>query len=290
MKRLLREPLVHFAAVGLLLFAMWQATRSSRGDGGSDRIVVTAGQIEQFSAGFRMTWQRPPTEGELAGLIRDHLKEEIYYREALALGFDRDDQIVRRRMRQKMEFLTDDVAVAVEPTRAELQAFLDKNPEMFRLEPRITFQHIYFSVDRRGEAASGDATRLLESLRARDAVDPASLGDPFVLPYAYLEARVTEVARDFGGRFATSVEELPVGQWEGPVESGYGLHLVRVDGRVESRIPGLGEVNDEVRRELLTMRRRDAEEAVYSALRERYTVAVEWPEGMEPLDLEGVTR
>ncbi len=98
------------------------------------------------------------------------------------------------------------------------------------------------------------------------------------------------MAGDFGGRFATSVEELPVGQWEGPVESGYGLHLVRVDGRVEGRIPGLDEVNDEVRRELLTMRRRDAEEAVYSALRERYTVAVEWPEGMEPLDLEGVTR
>jgi hypothetical protein len=290
MKKLFRQPLVHFLVVGTLLFVGWRAT-ASRADSGSDEIVVTSSQIEQLSSGFRMTWQRPPTEAELAGLIGDHLKEEVYYREALALGFDRDDQIIRRRLRQKMQFLTEDVASAVEPTRAELQTFLDENPDMFRLEPRITFQHIYFSVDRRGEDAPTDAARFRDSLRDQGGnVDPSSVGDPFVLPHAYVEARTTEVAGDFGGRFATSVEALPVGEWEGPVESGYGLHLVRVDARVDGRAPALDEVNDLVRRELLTRRRQEAEEAVFGALRDRYTVSVEWPEGMEPLEVEGVGR
>lgn len=290
MRKLFREPLVHFLILGALLFVVWRAT-ASRADSGSDEIVITAARIQQLSSGFRMTWQRPPTETEFAGLIQDHLREEIYYREALALGFDRDDQVIRRRLRQKMQFLTEDVASAVEPTRAELQAFLDENLDMFRLEPRVTFQHVYFSVDRRGERAATDAERLLESLRdGTGNVDLASAGDPFVLPLAYLEARTTEIAGDFGARFAVQVEALPVGEWQGPIESGYGLHLVRVDARVDGRIPALDDVNDEVRRELLSKRRRDAEEAVFGALRERYTVSVEWPEGMEPLEVEGVVR
>ena len=134
MRKLFREPLVHFLILGALLFVVWRAT-ASRADSGSDEIVITAARIQQLSSGFRMTWQRPPTETEFAGLIQDHLREEIYYREALALGFDRDDQVIRRRLRQKMQFLTEDVASAVEPTRAELQAFLDSSDAEKRQVP-----------------------------------------------------------------------------------------------------------------------------------------------------------
>ena len=287
MKELLREPLVQFVVIGGFLVASWSLLRPEGQDSDS-QIVLTPAQIEQFSASFRMTWQRPPTESELAGVIQDWLKEEIYYREALALGFDRDDQVVRRRLRQKMEFLTDDVATAVEPTTAELEAFLAQNPERFREEPRFTFQHAYFSVDRRGAAAEEDARAVLSA--SDGTIDPMAVGDPFVLPLAFQDLTLTQVASTFGGEFAEALDQVERGPWQGPIPSGYGLHLVQVVERVEGGLPALPQVRDEVRRELLAQRRDETEEAVYQSLRERYTVDIQWPEGMEPLDVESEGR
>jgi hypothetical protein len=288
MKKLLHEPLAHFLGLGLLLFAVWGVAGGSA-DAGSNRIVVTPGHIERFVAAFRMTWQRPPTREEMAGLIEDFLKEEIYYREALILGFDRDDQIIRRRLRQKMEFLSEDVAEAVKPTRSELQAFLDENPDLFREEPRVSFSHAYFSLDRRGVAAEADAGAVLERIASSGGeADPMTLGDPFVLPHRFDDLTITEVLGYFGTDFAAALDQLEVGTWQGPISSGYGLHLVILHDRTPRRLPTLEEVEPIVERELLSRRRQETNDAVFRALRERYTVTVEWPEGMEPVELEGV--
>jgi len=272
----LREPLLHFLILGALLFWLAAALGDPAG-GRSDRIVVTAGDLEQLEAGFERTWQRPPTDEELAGLVAERVREEVLYREALALGLDRDDTIVRRRMRQKMEFLSEDLSAA-EPSDADLESWLGANREKFRLEPRVTFRQVYLSRDRRGDATRADALRLLDELRrADDAVDPATLGDPLPLPNEVRDLSGSEVARLFGGAFSTRVQQLVPGRWEGPVESAYGLHLVQVLERVEARDPELAEVRDAVAREWLADRRERAREDLYRELRSRYEVEIAAP-------------
>jgi hypothetical protein len=277
MKRLLREPLIHFLVLGAGIFILFGAVGDVR-DEKSDRIVVSAGKIENLAKLWRRTWQRPPTAEELDGLIVDHVKEEVFYREARVLGLDLDDTIIRRRLRQKMEFLVEDVAAAAEPTEAELQAFLEKNPDAFRVPPLVTFSHIFLNQDRRGEAAHRDAERLLGELgKGNGRIDPAALGDPFLLPHDFKVLPENEVVKLFGQEFAARLLELKPGQWTGPVESGYGVHLVFIRERTEPQTGELAEVRDAVSREWREARRREANATFYQRLRERYTVIVESP-------------
>ncbi len=278
LKKILREPLLHFLVLGAGIFVLFGAVGDTR-DEKSDRIVVSAGKIENLVELWRRTWQRPPTQQELEGLIEDHIKEEVLYREALALGLDQDDTIIRRRLRQKMEFLVEDVAAAAEPTEAELQAYLEKNPDAFRVPPLVTFSHIYLSRDRRGASVHRDAERLrIRLVGSAGRVDPAALGDPFLLPHDFKALPEYEVVKLFGREFTARLLELKPGQWTGPVESGYGVHLVFIRERTEPQTPELADVRDAVSREWLAARRREANEAFLRRLREKYTVIVEEPE------------
>src|SRR5262245_57542446 len=271
--RWLREPLLHFFLVGAALF--WITARvSGPALERPDRIVLTQGDLEQLGQGFARTWQRPPSAQELAGLVEERVREEVLYREALAMGLDRDDTIVRRRLRQKLEFLSEDLAVA-EPTEAELADWLAAHPESFRVEPRLGFRQVYLSRDRRGERLAADARSLLARLRGGDGNgDPAALGAPLPLPAEAASLSAGEIARLFGEGFAARLVELEPGRWEGPVESAYGLHLVLVKERVPGRMPALEEVRDAVARDWLAQRRSDPREEFYRALRERYEIEV----------------
>ena len=275
LQKILREPLLHFLVLGaglFLLFGLIGGPAEQR----PNRIVVSAAKVENLAGLFERTWRRPPTQAELDGLIADHVKEEILYREALALGLETDDIVIRRRLRQKMEFVGEDVAPPAEPTEAELQAFLDEHAERFRKPARLSFAQVYLSPDRRGEDAWGDAERLLVTLDAGTS-DPAASGDPFLLEQDYRDLAAHDVERLFGEAFAARVAELPVGRWSGPVESGYGLHLVLVRERTPARLPDLAEVRDAVANEWRAARREEANRAFYDGLRANYEVTVERP-------------
>ncbi len=275
MKGLLREPLLHFLLLGAGLFvALDLVGKGSNGDPG--RIVVTQGQIEHIAATFARVHERLPDPPELEALIRDHVREEVYVREALALGLDRDDTIIRQRLRQKVEFLSEDVAASVEPTDADLQAYLTAHPETFRVERRFTFSHVYLNPERRRDSLARDATQLLARLKQAGAgADLAALGDPFLLDHEFNRMAASDVVHQFGERFATKLGELPLGEWQGPLESGYGAHLVLVNERTEGRLPALGEVRDSVRREWQNVQRLEANEKFFQGLLDRYTVVVE---------------
>jgi hypothetical protein len=275
MKKLLREPLVHFLLLGAGLFVAFGLVGERTGSEPRE-IVATQGQIESLAIGFARTWQRPPTDTELEGLIQDYIREEVYYREALALGLDKDDIVIRRRLRQKMEFVTDDVAAQAEPTDDELSAYLKAHPETFRVERRFTFSQVYLNPDRHGQNLARDAELLLAKLNeAGGQADVSALGDPFLLNHKFEAVPGSEVAKQFGEAFAAKLGALSPGHWQGPVESGYGVHLVFVGQRAGGRVPALEEVREAVRREWANAERLEANEQFYQGLLKRYTVTIE---------------
>ena len=289
MKKFLREPLVHFLALGAMLFLIG-ILRGEGAGSAANRIAITPGTIERLLSGFRRTWQRPPTESEFTSLVREYLKEEVLYREALEMGLDRDDQIIRRRMRQKIEFLTADVVEAFEPTDEELQAYLDANPDSYRQETALTFLQAYIGERDGPVQDEARARALLEELRANPNPDLDRVGDPFMHPGAFLEMPERDLGGLFGLDFAAQVVELPLGEWSGPVTSAYGLHIVRLDALTPGRPSELLEVRDAVSRDLLSERTREMDANYFEALLARYTVTVEWPEGMAPLDIPGIVQ
>lgn len=276
LRALFREPLVHFLALGAVLFGLVQ-WRGRPGGAGSDRIAVGRGQIEALVAGFTRTWQRPPTEGELKGLIDEYVREELAYREAVGMGLDRGDRIIRRRLRQKLEFLVEDVVDAVPPTDSALQAWLDSHADTYRTDPEVAIRQVYYSVDRRGGGVASEARATLVQLERSGPNAPIDeLGDgTMFLPQELPLASRGEVARLFGEAFADTLLGLEVGRWTGPIESAYGLHLVLVRERREGRLPALGEIRPLVERDLMAAQRTAQVEQMYERLLERYRVDIE---------------
>ena len=275
LRRILREPLVHFLFLGLgllVLYGIFRPVEEAR----DDRIVVSTAQIERLAALWQRQWRRPPTEQELTSLIESHIREEVLYREAQAIGLDRDDTVIRRRLAQKIEFLAQDLALQGTPPEAELRSFFEENADKFSQPGRLSFTHVYANRDRRGADTESDAKQILEALRA--GADPSQQGDRFMLQGHYALLSRDEIARELGTGFATSVFELPVGDWQGPVESGYGIHLVRVEEREEGYLPEFETVRDRVETEYTSVKRRETNEAFYAKLREGYEIVIEEPQ------------
>jgi len=276
--KLLREPLVHFLILGALLFVAFNLlNRHTSAD--TKKIVVTPGEIENLENTFARAHQRPPDEEELTGLVRDFVREEVYYREALALGLDRNDAPIRLRPRQKMEFISQDVAAQTEPTEDQLRSYLNSHPDKFRADQQFTFSQVYLDPDRHGRRLNAVAQQMLATLNMSGAkADLSTIGDPFLLEPSSQNASARDVVRDFGEKFATALGELPVGKWQGPVASGLGMHLVYINKRTDGRMPRLDEVRDAVRREWADEYRVEANEKFYEGLLRRYTVTVELPQ------------
>ena len=275
MKKLIREPFIHFVLLGAAIFVAYHFL-SARVDNQPGKILITQGDVTSMMIGFSRTWQRPPTREELDGLIRDRVREEVYYREAVAMGLDRDDPIIRRRLQQKLAFVTDDVAAVAEPTNAELADYLKTHAASFGVDRRVTFSQVYLDPNKQGEHLGRNANELLTQLRlqGRDA-DLSSLGDPFLLEHRFLATPDMEIAKQFGGKFAAKVANAPIGQWFGPVESGYGTHLVFVEERTEGRQPELADVRDAVRREWTNTRRLESNEKFFQNLLKHYEAVIE---------------
>jgi len=276
--KFIREPLFHFLLLGAAIFAVYGLATPHKTDKPGE-IVVTQGTLENLVTGFTRTWQRPPTEEELQGLVRDYIREEAAYREALAMGLDRDDMIVRRRLRQKLEFLSDELATRTEPGDAELQSFLQTHTELFQSEPLFSFRQIYFNPQLHGGNLHRDTARALEDLeRAGSRANTIDLGDSFLLERSFEKLSLSDVKKTFGEQFASAVAALPLREWEGPIESGYGTHLVFVTQRSEGRLPALDEARDQVRREWLDAKRKEATDKFYQAILSQYKVKIELPE------------
>ena len=232
-------------------------------------IEVTPGQVEQLRARWTAQWGRPPTAPELETLVDEAVDEEILHREAQRLGLDVEDAIVRRRLAQKMTFVLEDAGDAA-PSDDEVEEYYARHAERYRRPARTTFDHVFLSADRRADPA-GEAAVLLRVMAADDR-GWKQVGDPFMLARTYAARTDPQVARLFGAAFADAVSALPTGGWNGPVESTYGMHLVRVRDRTASRTPALEEIRDRIVADLRGERRREGGRIAYQALREDYEV------------------
>ena len=275
MRRLLREPLVHFLGLGVLLFLLYGWLQ-----GGvltaPEEIVVSRGQLLNLQLQFERVWQRAPTAQELQGLVDSWVREEVFYREGLAAGLERDDPIVRRRVGQKVEFMMD-VAPPAAPTDAELQAWLDAHADKYAIEPRYSLQQVYFDPARHEGNLEDAVAAALRALNAGKPVD----GDSTLLPATLEDASAFDVERQFGAEFAISLKDLSVGGWQGPLRSGFGLHLVELKVSNPGRPATLEEARTVIERDLLEARNEEAKKAYYEKLRAKYRVLVEAAGGNE---------
>ena len=276
MSNLLREPLLHFVLLGGLLFAGYSLVNPEPG-ADPQRIAVSSGQIEHMITTFARTWQRQPTVEEVTGLIDEYVCEEVLSREAIKLGLDQNDVIIRRRLQQKMEFIAADLAALAEPTEAALAEYLAKHADAFRQEQQLTFRHVYLNPEKHGEQLDVVAAKLLADLGARGMqADIYALGDPTLLEPAFRDEPQRRVEANFGGGFAAELGTLPEGKWSGPVFSDFGAHLVFVEQRMEGRVPALDEVRAQVRRDWENSRRQEANRKFLEDALKQYEVNIEW--------------
>jgi peptidyl-prolyl cis-trans isomerase C len=262
----IKEPLVHFLVGGLAVFLIF-AIRGEEADPESRRIIITTEMAGKLAARFEQTMQRQPTPAEMDGIIRDHIREEIYYREAMRLGLDADDDVIRRRLRSKMEYLARAEAEAATPDDATLQAWLNRNAARYAPDAIYSFDQIFLG--------NGDAKAVLGQL-ARGA-DWQELGESISLPKSAEATGRSEVARDFGNIFADALSGLKQGQWAGPVPSGFGQHLVRVRKVLVTTTPRLADIRQRVENDWRSETAASREAKAYQALLDGYTIAIEKP-------------
>jgi peptidyl-prolyl cis-trans isomerase C len=273
-KTVLREPLLHFLLAGLVIFLIFGSSGTDRS--GADRIItVDEAKVSALAAQWTQTWQRPPNATELDGVIRDYIKEEVYYREALRLGLDTDDAVVRRRLRSKMEFLATSEVENATPTDAELQKWFDTHRAAYVADLLLTFDQVYVNATAGISDATARAISIRDRLNSEERVNVS--GDPLSLPHAFKRTGISALRRQFGEEFAASIVRIPPGKWAGPIKSGFGLHVVRVGEVAASHAPTLVDVRKAVENDWRATTGDAREQRAYQTLLDGYTIRIASP-------------
>jgi PPIC-type PPIASE domain len=269
LRRILREPLLHFLLIGLALFLYFGHVTSGNGD--ERRIIISQGQVDDLTRQFQATWSRPPTAVELQKLLDSYVHDEVLYREGMAAGLGRDDVVIKRRIRQKIEVMAEEEGERAAPTDAELNAYLKSHPGKFEQAAVVSFEQLYFDP-----ALAGTPARIAAAKAALGrGKDSAGLGQPSMLPARVDREGIDVVERDYGAAFAAAIATLPRGQWSGPIVSGLGVHLVRVDAWTPAASPPLNDVRAQVLREWENERRKQGLDASYQKMRSHYEVVMQ---------------
>ena len=277
LKRYAREPLVHFILIGAVLFAVYNALHSKESaSSDSKKIVLTADDVDQISLMWQAQGRPAPTAEQIESLLDSKIREEVLYHEALALGLDKEDTIVKRRMAQKMDFLAEDLSNLREPTREEVKTWFAKNSERFTMPGRASFRHLYFSFDKHGKQTAEAAAAALKRIGGKpsDSLDATTLADSFMFQDYYGDRSFDELAKTFGPGFARALFAQKTGSWQGPIESGYGWHLVFLDSLTPARMPEFEEVETDVKSQWISAQRDDTKRRMYEEMKSRYEIVL----------------
>jgi peptidyl-prolyl cis-trans isomerase C len=275
----LREPLLHFLLIGAAIYVLYGAVAEPVPEETDKTIFVSAGEVSWMRTSWQKRWNRPPTPEEFDGLIQQYIRETVLYREALTMGLNQHDQVIRRRLAQKLEFLAKDLVALTLPTDEDLVGYFEAHQDRYQEPVLYTFTQVFIDPDKRGDATLTDAEEIKTTLIARgDAIEDAgALGDDFMLQSYYPEKDPLEIRKLFGSGFAKSLSELAPGKWHGPVLSGYGTHLVYVSHVREPPPPVFDALRDRVVVDWTTDKSEELNEQFYTSLRDSYTVVIEEP-------------
>ena len=268
----MREPLVHFLFIGMLLFVLFNWISAQQG--GSERqVVLSSAMVNEIAQGFQSTWQRPPSAEELQGLLEARVREELLFREGLALGLEADDPVIRRRIAQKVDVLAEESALVDAASDSQLEDYLQRNAARYALPAEVAFEQVLFDPNRHGENLQANLRDGLQRLQAGASAE--QIGDRTQLPARVAKTPADLLARDFGESFTAVLSGLPVGSWAGPVSSGFGWHLVRLQSLTPGRPATLSEVRKTVERDWENERRLRARQTFYDQLADKYEVIIE---------------
>ena len=270
-KTLLREPIVLFILIGSVIYLL-QALVFNTNPSASKQIIVSSDQLKQLENGFSSTWMRPPTEIELEGLIANYIRNEVFYREALAMGLEENDQVIRNRLRQKLELLMDNMASVNVPSQQMLEAYLQENADDFKGDYQVSFIQVFVNPEEHSDPQNV-ALNLLKQLQ--EGARPEDLGDATLMGYSFPDYSQTDVGRRFGSDFSRQVIHVESDEWSGPLYSGMGLHLIRIDHFENGTMPELSEIRSRVEREWMARQKSKLKAAAYEKLLEGYDVVIE---------------
>jgi len=277
--KFLREPLVHFLAIGAAIFVLYALYGQQDAQEQERTLTITAGEISWLNDAWEKRWNRPPTPEEHKGIVDQYIREMIVYRQARVMGLDQQDSIIRRRLVQKLENFTKDLASLTPPTEEELKTYFSAHQDRYQQPARYTFTQVFIDPDKRGDATLVDAEKIKEALIAQGtAFDSAgALGDTFMLKNYYTENSPIEIQKHFGSGFTNSLLTLEPGQWHGPVLSGYGVHLVYVSHVSEAPKPVFAAVRERVTQDWKADKEEELSEKFYESVRDRAIVVIESP-------------
>ena len=275
--KVLCEPLIQFFFIGLCIYGAYVFYGVPDEGSENNTIIVNSERIGAFIRGWESRWKRPPTKQELNGLINQFVREDILYREAVAMGLDKDDPVTRRRLAKKLEFLSKDIASLKEPMEGELERYFEDNKEEYKTPDLITFTHVFIDPNKRGDATLNDAARLLDQLQSAGPPDESTfnMGDRFMLQNYYSENTELDIRKQFGSSFASAVMQLEPEKWHGPLISGYGTHLVYIDVLTIAPTPVFEEVEEDVMQNWLADQQEQFNEAFFDSLKSRYEIVIE---------------
>jgi len=272
LRRVLREPLLAFLLIGGALFVVFDAMQEPPRPAQGNEIVVSPALASRLAEQYRAIWRRPPTPAQMAGLIANHVREEVLLREAARLSLGQGDPVIRQRLVQKMDFLLESAASARAPSEEELRRHFEANADDYTPPPLIGFEQVFLGPSA-GAAEVGAALTAL-----RGGADPLEIGQRILLPHSMPASPLQAVDGPFGSGFFEQLQRIPGGGWQGPVTSGFGTHLVRITERDVPARPEFEAVREEVERDWRQHNARTAAQARYERLREGYTVTTPGPE------------
>jgi hypothetical protein len=275
--RLFREPLIQFLLIGACIYGAYALFANPQEDFRDSRVHVDSNRINALISEWESRWKRPPTRTEIDAVIQSYIREDVLYKQAVAMGLNEDDPVTRRRMAQKLEFLTSDLADMVEPSNVELETYFEEHQAVYQQPDLVTFRQVYFNPDKRGEATLNDAENALVQLQAEVTVDASSseLGDSSMIQNAFLTVTEAQISRQMGSEFAQSVMKLEAGQWSGPVLSGYGVHLVYVDEYQAAAATVIDDVKTKVLADWQEQQRENFNLDFLNSLKQRYEIIID---------------
>lgn len=288
LKQVVREPLIQFLLIGSCIYGLYALSAGSEVNDNERVLIVSAGEIQALTDQWTKLWSRPPTSEELAGVVRNHVRTQILYREAEAMGLADGDVVIQRRLAQKVELLAQGLATPRDPADNELKAWYAKHPEHFKQADLYTITHIFFDPDKRGETTLDDARAALDELQSLDApaATLSTYGDRFMLQNYYPGRSELELRKLFGSGFVERVAALDPGLWHGPVLSGYGTHLVMVNDVVRSPPPSFDDIRDQIKEQWMAEQVDEMSKRFIDNLISRYEIVVEETE--VPITVPGV--